>query len=129
WKQTECHERSDAGHDTVHPAFFARTLTVFTAEQVDGADRSRTPAEPAEGERSKRADACVAGIGAGEAHGGGRACYAHGRNHCPSGPGSTHRPGTTPPPHASTRTGPATPTGSPGTCRAGSGPTPTERKS
>lgn len=75
WKPTERHEHVDDGDDTVHRSLFARTFTVFAAEQVDGADRWLTPIEVADGERIARADAYFAEVGADVVHGGDRACY------------------------------------------------------
>lgn len=75
WKPTERHDQREDGTETVHRSLFARTFTVFAAEQVDGADRWLTPVELAEGERIARADAYFAEVGADVVHGGDRACY------------------------------------------------------
>lgn len=87
WKPTERHEQTDDGDDTVHRSLFARTFTVFAAEQVDGADRWLAPAEQVpEGERIERADAYFEAVGADVVIGGDRACYAAAsdRIHLPS---------------------------------------------
>jgi len=75
WKPTERHEQTDDGADTVNRSLFARTFTVFAAEQVDGADRWLAPVEVPEGERIEQADRYFATIGAEVLHGGDRACY------------------------------------------------------
>ncbi|MGE3445897.1 MAG: ArdC family protein [Acidimicrobiia bacterium] len=75
WKPTERHEQTDDGSDLVHRSLFARTFTVFAAEQVDGADRWLTVEQVPEGERIERADAYFAAIGADVVSGGDRACY------------------------------------------------------
>ena len=75
WKPTQRLEQSDDGADTLHRSLFARTFTVFAAEQVDGADRWITPVEVAEGERIEQADSYFIALGADVVHGGDRACY------------------------------------------------------
>lgn len=76
WKPTERHESNADGDDLVHRSLFARTFTVFAAEQVDGADRWLTVEQVPEGERIAQADAYFAAIGADVVSSGDRACYA-----------------------------------------------------
>ncbi len=48
----------------MHQSLFARTFTVYAAEQVDSADRWLTIEQVPEGERSEQADAYFTGIDA-----------------------------------------------------------------
>lgn len=75
WKPIERHEQTDTGDDSVHRSLFARTFTVFAAEQVDGADCWLAPIHLPECERIEQADAYFAAIAADVVHGGDRACY------------------------------------------------------
>ncbi len=75
WKPTERREQDSDGDDTVHRSLFARTFTVFAAEQVDDGDSWLTPTVVPEGERLEQADRYFAAIGADIIHGGDRACY------------------------------------------------------
>ena len=75
WKPTNRHDQTDDGTDTVHRSLFARTFSVFAAEQVDGAEHWLAPVEIPERERIEQADAYFAVIGAEVVHGGDRACY------------------------------------------------------
>lgn len=75
WKPTDRHEQNDDGVDEVRRSLFARTFTVFAAEQVDGGDRWMTNAKVPEGERIVRADRYFTAIAADVVHGGDRACY------------------------------------------------------
>jgi antirestriction protein ArdC len=77
WKPTERHEPADDGTDGVHRSLFARTFTVFAAEQVDGADRYVTPpVDVPESEHIEQAERYFAAVGADIVSGGDRACYA-----------------------------------------------------
>jgi len=77
WKPTERHETTDGGDETVHHSLFARTFTVFAAEQVDGAERhaSARADESTPAQRIESADGYFAAVGADVVSGGDQACY------------------------------------------------------
>jgi antirestriction protein ArdC len=77
WKPTERATTPDDGEESgSRRSLFARTFTVFAAEQVDGAESYRV-AEPErpECERIAEADAYFAAVDANVVHGGNVACY------------------------------------------------------
>ena len=75
WKPTDQHAPNDDGDDVVPRSLFARTFTVFAAEQVDGAERWLAPVQVPECERIEQADAYFIAIAADVIYGGDRACY------------------------------------------------------
>lgn len=76
WKPTERHETTDDGDESVHRSLFARAFTVFSAEQVDGAEHLISSApDPTEAQRIESAETYFAAIRADVLHGGDQACY------------------------------------------------------
>jgi antirestriction protein ArdC len=76
WKPTETATADGSGEGGSRRSLFARTFTVFAAEQVDGAEAFLTHAPVrSECERIADADAYFAAVGADVVHGGDVACY------------------------------------------------------
>lgn len=76
WKQTERHESTEDGDESVRRALLARTFTVFAAEQVDGAEHLVSSApDTTDAQRIESAETYFAAVGADVVHGGDRACY------------------------------------------------------
>ena len=77
WKPTERAAAADDGEESgSRRSLFARTFTVFAAEQVDGAESYLVAeSERPQCERITEADAYFAAVGANVVHGGNVACY------------------------------------------------------